>query len=239
MDDYRQCFSYFRYCLVSRSITVGVSALQGISVLWKGIGSSLVVRGCTLAVEDLTSKVTPWPKEIDRRCSLRMIGQHLLLKGVSLALVTPFYSASLVETVQSEIACDRPGMFDVFKEGLARVVSFTGPQSGRLLPIWVLVPTTVLHGMAHYILYTIAKGTSLFVIKRVITALAPIDQEVEQNRRMKRGRKASPLSSQRLVPESGILTFSVTDSNRRIRAQSPKRPPICPVSSSTRSNFPQ
>ena len=46
-----------------------------------------------------------------------MIGQHLLLKSVSLAVITPFFSASLVETVQSEIASERPGILDVFKEG--------------------------------------------------------------------------------------------------------------------------
>lgn len=35
---------------------------QGLNTLWKGIGSVLLVRGMTLAIEDLISKVTPWPK---------------------------------------------------------------------------------------------------------------------------------------------------------------------------------
>lgn len=35
---------------------------QGITTLWKGLGSCLLVRGMSLAVEDLISKVTPWPK---------------------------------------------------------------------------------------------------------------------------------------------------------------------------------
>lgn len=35
---------------------------QGVAVLWKGLGSTLVVRGMALAVEDVTSKVTPLPK---------------------------------------------------------------------------------------------------------------------------------------------------------------------------------
>jgi len=35
---------------------------QGIAVLWKGLGSTLVVRGMALAVEDVASKVAPWPK---------------------------------------------------------------------------------------------------------------------------------------------------------------------------------
>ena len=48
----------------------------------------------------------------------------------------PFFSASLVESVQSEIASEKPGIFDFLKEGLLRL----GPQSGsRTLPMWLLV----------------------------------------------------------------------------------------------------
>ena len=47
--------------------------------------------------------------------SARMIGQHLMLKSVSLGVTTPFFSASLIETVQSDIACEKPGVFDIFK----------------------------------------------------------------------------------------------------------------------------
>lgn len=35
---------------------------QSITTLWKGLGSCLLVRGMTLAVEDFLSKITPWPK---------------------------------------------------------------------------------------------------------------------------------------------------------------------------------
>lgn len=35
---------------------------QGITTLWKGLGSCLLVRGMSLAVDDLISKVTRWPK---------------------------------------------------------------------------------------------------------------------------------------------------------------------------------
>ena len=44
-----------------------------------------------------------------------MIGQHLMLKAVSLGVTAPFLSASLIETVQSDIACEKPGILDVFK----------------------------------------------------------------------------------------------------------------------------
>lgn len=35
-----------------------------------------------------------------------------------------------------------------------------------MLPVWVLVPPTVLHGVAHYTLYTVAKGLSALVLRR-------------------------------------------------------------------------
>ncbi len=142
----------------------GLHRTQGLGCLWKGLGSTLTVRGLTLAAEDLASKLTPWPKEVDRRSSLRMVGQHLLLKAVSLAAVSPFYSASLVETVQSEVASERPGVLDVFREGLHR--AFSWDSSGRMLPVWILVPPTVAHGVAHYAVYVVASSLSHTAIVR-------------------------------------------------------------------------
>ncbi len=149
---------YHRTPFTLLPVLVGVARTQGLSSLWKGIGSSLTVKGLTLAVEDCTSKFTPWPKEVDRHSSPRTLGQHLLLKAVGLAVVSPFFSASLVETVQSEIASERPGALDVFREGLSRVLHWSLPQSGRMLPVWQLLPTTVVHGLAHYIVTVIASG---------------------------------------------------------------------------------
>ncbi len=97
---------------------------------------------------------------------MRMIGQHLLLKAVAVAVVTPFFSASLVETVQSEIASERPGTLDVFKEGLSRLLCWSGPSSGRMLPVWVLAPPTVLFGVAKYVVATVAKGVTRVVLRR-------------------------------------------------------------------------
>lgn len=62
--------------------------------------------------------------------SSKYIGQHILLKFVTCAIITPFYSASLLETVQSEIASEKPEFLDVFKEGLRRLISFGVPRKG-------------------------------------------------------------------------------------------------------------
>ena len=109
-------------------VLVNLNRWQGGSVLWKGIGSSLTIKGLTLGVEDCLSKVTPWPKEINSHTSLKLLGQHLLLKCVTTAIITPFYSASLVETVQSDIASEKPGILDVFRDGLARLISWSDPR---------------------------------------------------------------------------------------------------------------
>lgn len=137
---------------------------QGITTLCKGLGSILLVRGMTLAVEDLITKFTPWPKEVNADSSLKAFGQHILLKCVSLAIITPFYSASLVETVQSDIASEKPGIFDVFREGIVRLVSWGSPQKGRMLPVWALVTPTVMYGLLKYLVCLCTRGvTSRFL----------------------------------------------------------------------------
>jgi len=146
-------------------VFVNLYRWQGVAVLWKGIGSSLTIRGLTLGMEDCLSKVTPWPKEVDKHSSLRSVGQHLLLKAVSAAIITPFYSASLVETVQSDIASEKPGVLDVFKDGIVRLVSWSDPRCGRMLPVWVLIPPQVIHSVAHYIITSIVQGLWLQVMK--------------------------------------------------------------------------
>lgn len=139
-------------------IVIRLHQRQSLTVLWKGIGSALIVKGLTLAVEDVLSKITPWPKEIDRNSSLKSIGHHILLKSVSLAVVIPFYAASVVETVQSDIASEKPGIFDVFQEGICRFLSWSAPQTGRLLPIWIILCPAVLCGTVHYITSVLVSG---------------------------------------------------------------------------------
>lgn len=71
--------------------------------------------------------------------------------SISLAIVTPFYGASLVETVQSDIASDKPALFDVFREGFVRLLEWGTPSRGRMLPIWAIVMPTVALGLTKYL----------------------------------------------------------------------------------------
>lgn len=43
-------------------VIVHLHQRQGVTTLWKGVGSCLLVRGMSLAIEDLLTKITPWPK---------------------------------------------------------------------------------------------------------------------------------------------------------------------------------
>jgi len=146
-------------------VLVHLNRWQGTSALFKGVGSSLTIRGMNLGIEDCVSKFTPWPKEINEHSTIKMIGQHLMLKALSTALVTPFFSASLVETVQSDIASEKPGVLDVFKEGVVRLVSWSDPRCGRMLPVWVLIPPQVIHSLCHYVIKTIMEKVWLQVLK--------------------------------------------------------------------------
>ncbi|PAA76453.1 hypothetical protein BOX15_Mlig004684g3 [Macrostomum lignano] len=131
---------------------------QGIACLWKGIGSVFIVRGLHLVTENVVSEITHFPKEVNRHSSAKKLAQHLCLKAATWALVAPFYAASLVETVQSDIASDSPGVLDCLKEGLARLLVFSTPPtaSSNLLPFWKLVPPVVCLGAASYAIRALA-----------------------------------------------------------------------------------
>lgn len=51
--------------------------------------------------------------------------------SASLSIITPFYSACLVETVQSNIASEKTAFYDVFKEGFVRLLQWNCPQKGK------------------------------------------------------------------------------------------------------------
>ncbi|XP_029427717.1 solute carrier family 25 member 46 [Rhinatrema bivittatum] len=148
------------------NIMYNFSKTQGPRALWKGMGSTFIVQGITLGAEGIISEFTPLPRELSHKWSIRQIAGHLLLKGVTYVIATPFYSASLIETVQSEIIRDNPGILDCIKEGMGRVMGMGVPHSKRLLPLLVLTFPTVLHGVLHYIISSVVQKIILFILKK-------------------------------------------------------------------------
>lgn len=126
---------------------------QSLTCLWKGLGSSLIIKGIFVASEAALHEITGLPRNITNRCSFRKLLKHMLLKGIAFAIITPFKAAALVETVQSEIASERPGVLDCLYEGASRIFSLTPT---RLLPIWKLILPTALFGLLHYSICSLA-----------------------------------------------------------------------------------
>ncbi|KAJ6669732.1 hypothetical protein lerEdw1_000281 [Lerista edwardsae] len=157
------------------NIMYSFNKTQGPRALWKGMGSTFIVQGITLGAEGIISEFTPLPRfslfslfslELSYKWSLRQIGGHLLLKGLTCVIAMPFYSASLIETVQSEIIRDNPGILDCLKEGIGRAMGLGVPHSKRLLPLLALTFPTVLHGVLHYIISCIVQKLVLFFLKK-------------------------------------------------------------------------
>ncbi len=95
-----------------------------------------------------------------KRLTADKVVQHLVLKGMAFLLITPFLCSSCVETVQSSIASENPGVFDCLKEGFSRISHW---KMGRKLPIWLLCGPTVTYNLSHYLIYTLVRNFSLYI----------------------------------------------------------------------------
>lgn len=148
------------------NIMYSFNKTQGPRALWKGMGSTFIVQGVTLGAEGIISEFTPLPREISHKWNPKQIGEHLILKALTYVVAMPFYSASLIETVQSEIIRDNAGVLECVKEGIGRVIGLGVPHSKRLLPLLSLIFPTVLHGVLHYIISSIIQKLVLLILKR-------------------------------------------------------------------------
>ncbi|XP_029282736.1 mitochondrial outer membrane protein SLC25A46 isoform X2 [Cottoperca gobio] len=63
------------------AVMYAITKAQGPKALWKGMGSTFIVHGITLGAEGVISELTPLPRELPHRWSLKQLAGHLLLKG--------------------------------------------------------------------------------------------------------------------------------------------------------------
>uniref|UniRef100_A0A8C6X295 Solute carrier family 25 member 46 n=1 Tax=Naja naja TaxID=35670 RepID=A0A8C6X295_NAJNA len=145
------------------NIMYSINKTQGPRALWKGMGSTFIVQGIALGAEGIISEFTPLPRY-----------NHFLLL-LTCIIAMPFYSASLIETVQSEIIRDNPGILDCLKEGIGRAMGFGVPHSKRLLPLLALTFPTVLHGVLHYIISSAVQKLVLFFLKKENSSSFPAE----------------------------------------------------------------
>ncbi|XP_037548615.1 solute carrier family 25 member 46 [Nematolebias whitei] len=149
-------------------VMYSISKAQGMKSLWKGMGSTFIVHGITLCAEGIISEVTPLPRELPHSWSYKQLAGHLLLRGLTAVVALPFYCASLVETVQSEIVRDESssGLLDCIHEGLTRLLGVGAPHSRRLLPLSCLLLPVALHAILRYAISVSVQQVALWLHQR-------------------------------------------------------------------------
>lgn len=149
------------------SVMYSISKAQGVRALWKGMGSTFIVHGVTLGAEGIISEFTPLPRELPHRWSWRQLAGHLLLKGLTAIVALPFYCASLIDTVQSDIVRDdSSSLLDCLREALSRALGLGAPHSRRLLPLTALLLPTALHSVLKYTVSTCVQRVALWLLQR-------------------------------------------------------------------------
>ncbi|XP_041825988.1 solute carrier family 25 member 46 [Melanotaenia boesemani] len=170
----RQCqVNYHARCyhLTPFSVVAVMSSItkaQGVKALWKGMGSTFIVHGITLGAEGIISEFTPLPRELPHRWTWKQLAGHLLLKGLTAVVALPFYCASLIETVQSEIVRDdsSSGLLDCIREGVARLLGVGAPHSRRLLPLSCLLLPAAVHAILRYAVAAVIQRVALWLHQR-------------------------------------------------------------------------
>lgn len=160
-----RCFHLSPFSAVS--VMYRISKAQGVRSLWKGMGSTFIVHGVTLGAEGIISEFTPLPRELSHRWSWRQLAGHLLLKGLTAVVALPFYCASLIDTVQSEIVRDdSASLLDCLREALSRLLGLGAPHSRRLLPLTALLFPAAAHAIIRYCVSTCVQRGALWLLQR-------------------------------------------------------------------------
>uniref|UniRef100_A0A8C4Q4P3 Solute carrier family 25 member 46 n=1 Tax=Eptatretus burgeri TaxID=7764 RepID=A0A8C4Q4P3_EPTBU len=145
-------------------LTYAIGRAQTPKVLWKGIGSTFIHQGLTLGVEGILGEYTALPKDFPMVWNTRMVGAHMLLKGITCLLTMPFYSTSLVDTVQSEMIRDSPSILECIREGCCRALGLGIPHSKRLLPLHLLALPTLTLCLLHYLLAKLVRRLACSIL---------------------------------------------------------------------------
>ncbi|XP_054713898.1 mitochondrial outer membrane protein SLC25A46-like [Uloborus diversus] len=165
-------------------VIVRLHKRQGLKCLWKGSSGIFILTGCSVALETFIAELTPFPREVSANSSLKHLAQHALLKFITFGILTPFYCSSLVETVQSDIASEKPGVLDILKEGICRIFKWGTPQSSRLLPMWQLIFPAACHGLSIYVLSSLVQSVLRWLIsikKRNLREKIPYGHQIDDS----------------------------------------------------------
>eukprot|EP00794_Sanderia_malayensis_P009564 gene9564-10552_t len=136
-----------------------IQAKQGVHALWKGWGSSCILQGIVILSEVAISEIMHLPRDISKGESqtLKGILGNNVLKSIGILVTLPFFSANLVDSIQSHQIEDSRPLVLFFKDVFYRMAGwYTAPRGhGRLLPMYSLIAPTLLHGMLRFAIKTI------------------------------------------------------------------------------------
>ncbi|CAK8695117.1 unnamed protein product [Clavelina lepadiformis] len=147
------------------SVALNLQRAQGVTCLWKGVGSSILLMGFTTATECGISELSSGKcsRDITLNSTFSSFCYHLALKGVTSLLMTPFYLAHLEESVQSDMVSETPSILSYISCALSRLFGHT--QSPRILPLYRLVLPNALHFLLRYILSFVLRQMILSIIR--------------------------------------------------------------------------
>lgn len=185
------------------------SRKQGLGAIYKGLSSELLVKGILLGTETALVNYTEWPQEVKAKSFFEDSIKILFLRGLSVALSTPFLCSSVIETVQSVIVVrDSPSFVDCLKDGLLRLTHLRLTPSNRMLPIWLLIVPTVLYHVSHTAIWHISRTcidsiTSSFFSTRQSSRLS----KGKSSKIKSRGPKGPP--NNRTIPSNLMMDESL------------------------------
>ncbi|CAO4363482.1 unnamed protein product [Caenorhabditis nigoni] len=133
-------------------------AKEGIQTFWKGALGSSVLWGLTNVTEIVLGDLLGLPRTFVMNGSTEKYWRHIVLKGVTSVVMTPFYISSFIETVRSEsgIGGEDNKILDVLVKGVDRMRYFvsTGRDASRKFSIIHLAVPTAGFQVGHYMLQT-------------------------------------------------------------------------------------
>jgi len=173
-----QPFSLFR--VIGR-----INHRQGVSAFWKGWGSSCIVKGVTILTEVAICEILHLSRTNDHgkvksnKTSKMTIISHEILKGISLLLTLPLYSAALSDTIQTLAMDTQRSIFGFIKDAALRVTgNYMTRGYGRLLPFYSLIVPSILYGVLRF---SIKSFLSFFLVK-LYNNKYKIDKETNNKR---------------------------------------------------------
>ncbi|KRY42243.1 Solute carrier family 25 member 46 [Trichinella spiralis] len=143
---------YHRTPVTVIPIMYNVQHNQDFGSLWKGVSSSIVLRGISVASENLMSEALDYPKVIMSPNSWMIVMKHLALKAISFAVTTPIMISAFLETVQTSLDREKPGLFDCVYEGFKRIYNdVMGPRGHPRFSVFNLTVPTVAYRLLFYV----------------------------------------------------------------------------------------